>query len=41
MITSGTMKSPPPRELALYIDGQWQRSHSSKFQEISNPATGE
>jgi malonate-semialdehyde dehydrogenase (acetylating)/methylmalonate-semialdehyde dehydrogenase len=41
MSTSGPTKSMPPREFALYFGGQWQRSKTCKFQEVSNPATGE
>ena len=41
MSTPPTTKSTPPRELNLYINGQWQRSRSSQFQQVSNPATGD
>jgi malonate-semialdehyde dehydrogenase (acetylating) / methylmalonate-semialdehyde dehydrogenase len=41
MNASGVTDSKAPRELELYINGQWQRSKTSQFQEVRNPATGE
>ena len=41
MSTSGLTKSTGPRELQHYINGQWQRSKSSEYQDILNPATGD
>ena len=41
MSTSGVTGSTPPRQLELYINGQWQRSKSSHYQDVTNPATGD
>jgi malonate-semialdehyde dehydrogenase (acetylating) / methylmalonate-semialdehyde dehydrogenase len=41
MSTSGTTESTPPRELDLYVNGQWQRPKTNEYQEVANPATGE
>jgi len=41
MTTSEPTAGQKPRELQLYINGQWQRSKSSDYQEVVNPATGE
>ncbi len=41
MTTSGPTAGKGPRELPLYINGQWQRSKSSDYQDVINPATGE
>ena len=41
MTTSGTTSNKGTRELQLYINGQWQRSKSSDYQDVLNPATGD
>ena len=41
MSISGVTGSTPPRQLELYINGQWQRSKSSHYQDVTNPATGD
>ncbi len=41
MTISGPTTGQGSRELPLYINGQWQRSKSSDYQEVVNPATGE
>lgn len=41
MTTSGPTAGNGSRELQLYINGQWQRSKSSNYQDVINPATGE
>jgi malonate-semialdehyde dehydrogenase (acetylating)/methylmalonate-semialdehyde dehydrogenase len=41
MSTSGVKDGKAPRELQLYINGQWQRSKSGDYQDVINPATGD
>ncbi|TAM83994.1 MAG: CoA-acylating methylmalonate-semialdehyde dehydrogenase [Acidobacteria bacterium] len=41
MSTSGVTDSKAPRDLQLYINGQWQRPRTGQFQEVRNPATGD
>jgi malonate-semialdehyde dehydrogenase (acetylating)/methylmalonate-semialdehyde dehydrogenase len=41
MITSELTAGKGPRELQPYINGQWQRSKSSDYQDVLNPATGD
>ncbi len=41
MTTSEPTAGQGSRELPLYINGQWQRSKSSDYQDVINPATGE
>jgi len=41
MTTSEPTARNGSRELPLYINGQWQRSKSSDYQDVINPATGE
>ena len=41
MTTSEPTAGQGSRELPLYINGQWQRSKSSDYQDVINPATGD
>ena len=35
------IETETPRDLEVYINGQWQRSNTTEYQEVKNPATGE
>jgi malonate-semialdehyde dehydrogenase (acetylating) / methylmalonate-semialdehyde dehydrogenase len=41
MSGTGVMDNKAPGELTLYIDGQWRRSKTTRYQEVKNPATGD
>ena len=41
MNTLGLMDGKAPRELKLYMNGQWQRPKSLDYQDVMNPATAD
>src|SRR5574338_136045 len=41
MNTSGVVNGNASRQLQPYINGQWQRSKSVDYQDVTNPATGD
>lgn len=41
MNISGTTDSRAPRNLELYINGQWCGAKASRYQDVTNPATGD
>src|ERR1017187_4139819 len=36
-----TVAAPPLTKVSNYINGEWQESNASEWQEVANPATGE